>query len=59
MNLRFRKKRHLAGSVLLVILGVTSILGIGLASYLLLMRWQYASVARSQAWNAMRSDQYD
>jgi hypothetical protein len=52
MNLRSRKKRHLAGSVLLVILGVTSILGIGLASYLLLMRWQYASVARSQAWNA-------
>src|SRR5690349_1083458 len=33
-------------------LGITFVLGIGLSSYLMLMRWQYVSVTRSQAWNA-------
>ena len=32
-------------------LGIIFVLGIGLSSYLLLMRWQNVSVVRSQAWN--------
>ena len=40
------------GSVLLVAMGITFVLGLGLASYLTLMRWQHVSVVRSQAWNA-------
>jgi len=39
------------GSALLVTLFVTTALLIGIGSYLLLVRAQYVSVARSQAWN--------
>jgi hypothetical protein len=52
MKNRLDKKRNDQGSVLLVVMGITFVLGLGLASYLTLMRWQYVSVARSQAWNA-------
>jgi hypothetical protein len=43
------------GSVLVIALGNTFVLGLGLASYLLLMQWQHNSVARSQAWNGALS----
>jgi hypothetical protein len=45
------KQGNVQGSVLVMALGITFVLGIGLSSYLLLMRWQHVSVARSQAWN--------
>ena len=38
--------------MLLVAMGITFVLGLGLASYLTLTRWQHVSVVRSQAWNA-------
>ncbi len=44
--------RHAArGSALIVTLFITAALLIGIASYLLLVRVQYTSVVRSQAWN--------
>jgi hypothetical protein len=52
MRLHRNHKRNVQGSVLLVTLGITFVLGLGLASYLALTRWQHASVVRSQAWNA-------
>jgi hypothetical protein len=51
VKIRFAKKRDTRGSVLVIALAITFVLGLGLASYLLLMSWQNASVARSQAWN--------
>jgi len=36
---------------MLASLGITFVLGLGLASYLTLARWQHVSVVRSQAWN--------
>ncbi|TAL00390.1 MAG: hypothetical protein EPO07_09715, partial [Verrucomicrobia bacterium] len=38
--------------MLLIVMVVITLLGIGLASYLTLMRYQHVSVVRSQAWNA-------
>jgi len=38
-------------SVLLIVMLITLVLGLGLASYLALMRWEHVSVVRSQAWN--------
>jgi len=52
MKICLNKTRSSQGSVLLVAMGITCVLGIGLASYLTLMRWQHVSVVRSQAWNA-------
>ena len=52
MKTRLNKTRSTHGSVLLVAMGITCVLGIGLAGYLGLMRWQHISVVRSQAWNA-------
>jgi hypothetical protein len=46
------KRRDIQGSVLVVALCITFVLGMGLSSYLLLMRWQHVSVVRSQAWNS-------
>jgi hypothetical protein len=43
------KKR---GSVLVCVMVIVFLLGLGLASYLTLMRHQHLSVVRSQAWNA-------
>jgi len=47
-----KQRRNDQGSVLLVTLGITFVLGLGLASYLTLTRWQHASIVRSQAWNS-------
>ena len=52
MKTRLRQHSNVQGSVLLVTMGITFVLGLGLASYLTLMRWQHVSVVRSQAWNA-------
>ncbi len=52
MKTRLNQKRHAQGSVLLVALGITFVLGLGLASYLTLARWQHTSIVRSQAWNS-------
>jgi hypothetical protein len=52
MTARLNRKRNAQGSVLLISLGITFILGLGLASYLTLTRCQHVSVVRSQAWNA-------
>jgi hypothetical protein len=49
---RLKRRRNVQGSVLLVSLAITLLLGLGLASYLSLTRWQYISIVRSQAWNA-------
>ena len=40
-----------SGSVLMIALLIALILGIGLASYLLLVRAQYVSTFRSEGWN--------
>ncbi len=52
MKLRLHPQRKVQGSVLLIAMGVTFVLGLGLAGYLSLTRWQHVSVVRSQAWNA-------
>src|SRR6267378_2759623 len=52
MRFIIRKQNPERGSALLVTLFVTTALLIGIGSYLLLVRAQYVSVARSQAWNA-------
>src|SRR3954449_10290803 len=51
MNIRVTRAGNEQASVLLVALGITLLLGLGVASYLMLLRWQHVSVARSQAWN--------
>ncbi len=52
MRISSNQQRNAQGSVLLIAMGITFVLGLGLASYLSLMRWQRVSVVRSQAWNA-------
>src|SRR5512147_2933358 len=52
MTIRRNKAGQIEGSVLAVTLVITLVLGIGLASYLSLMRSQHVSSFRSQAWNA-------
>src|SRR5260370_39792439 len=52
MKFEVQNQKHERGSALLVPLCVTTSLLIGIGSYLLLVRAQYVSVARSQAWNA-------
>ncbi len=52
MKIFLNPDRHTGASVLLIVMGITLILGLVLASYLQLMRWQHVSVVRSQAWNA-------
>src|SRR5437762_10115198 len=49
IRVRVRKEE---GSVLMVALILAGILGVALASYLLLVRGHYTSVNRSQSWNA-------
>jgi hypothetical protein len=44
-------RSHTNGSTLLTIMILTGLMGIGLASYLTLVRYQNVSVMRSQAWN--------
>jgi len=51
MKFAVQKQKHERGSALLVTLCVTTSLLIGIGSYLLLVRAQYVSVVRSQAWN--------
>jgi hypothetical protein len=51
ITIRHNKTKTAQGSVLLITMGITVILGLGLASYLMLMRFQYVTVVRSQAWN--------
>ncbi len=51
MKFVIQKQNREGGSVLLVTLFVTTALLIGIGSYLLLVRAQYVSVGRSQAWN--------
>jgi hypothetical protein len=51
MKLTFRKQNDKRGSALVVTLFITATLLLGIASYLLLVRGQYVSVSRSQAWN--------
>src|SRR5437660_1290137 len=52
MKLVIQKQNRERGGALLVTLFITTALLIGIGSYLLLVRAQYVSVARSQAWNA-------
>ena len=52
MRIQLQGRPEVRGSVLLTTLGITLILGLVLASYLSLARWQHMSVVRSQAWNA-------
>ena len=52
MRIRINNQGGARGSVLIITLGVTLLLGLGLASYLLLVRWQHLLNVRSQAWNA-------
>src|SRR6185436_13272291 len=52
MTIRLNKARKAQGSVLMISISITLMLGLGLASYLALMRHQHASGIRSQAWNA-------
>jgi hypothetical protein len=51
MKFVIQKQNREGGSALMVTLFVTTTLLIGIGSYLLLVRAQYVSVARSQAWN--------
>ena len=48
---RLNQHRNTQGSVLLIAMGITFTLGLSLAGYLTLARWQHVSVVRSQAWN--------
>src|SRR5512144_2928607 len=52
MRVDLNQARNVRGSVLLMAMGVVMVLGLGLASYLTLARWQHVSIVRSQAWNA-------
>ncbi len=45
-------KRNQRGSVLLITIGITFIIGISLAGYLIMAQKQNLSVARSQTWNS-------
>src|SRR3954453_24191757 len=52
MNSQARNRNHEQGGVLVVTFFILTSIFIALGSYLLLVRAQYVSVARSQAWNA-------
>jgi hypothetical protein len=52
VNIRFSRERSEDASVLMIALILGGILGVALASYLFLVRGHYASVNRSQSWNA-------
>lgn len=52
MNVSDCKSRRREGSVLLITLFIALGLGLVLASYLLMIRLQYVSVVRSQAWHS-------
>jgi hypothetical protein len=52
MNFKARICNHQNASALVVTLFMVTAILLGLGSYLLLVRAQYVSVARSQAWNA-------
>lgn len=52
MKAGLNQGRTVRASVLLMAMGVIAILGLALASYLTLARWQHVSIVRSQAWNA-------
>jgi len=52
MKTVFPIQRRQDGSVLIVSLLISAIIGVTLASYLIMMQTQHASVARSQVWNA-------
>jgi hypothetical protein len=52
MNVQITNRNHERAGVLLSALFITAAIAIGIASYMLLVRAQYVSVARSQAWNA-------
>src|SRR2546428_4325553 len=47
----FKKQKKIQGSVLLIAMAVMALIGLGLASYLMLVRSQHSLVAQSQAWN--------
>jgi hypothetical protein len=47
----FKKQKGIQASVLLIALAVTTLIGMGLASYLMLVSSQHRLVAQSQAWN--------
>jgi hypothetical protein len=51
MRIRIGKRTHESGSVLMVALVTTLVVGISLASYLVLMQYQSRMVDRGQAWN--------
>src|SRR6266436_4410637 len=51
VKIRFEKKGREEGSALLIALAVVTIIGISVASYLMLARSQHGLVAESQAWN--------
>ena len=52
MRFLLHQQRNAQGSMMLAAMGATFVLGLGLASYLTLARWQHTSTVRSQAWNA-------
>jgi hypothetical protein len=52
MKTCLNQARNDRGSVLLVGMGITFVLGLGLASYLSLTSWENTSMVRSQAWNS-------
>lgn len=51
MNFHSQNRHHQQGSALVATLFITAAVLLGLGSYLLLVRAQYVSVSRSQAWN--------
>ncbi|PYJ07708.1 MAG: hypothetical protein DME25_03245 [Verrucomicrobia bacterium] len=51
MTIRPGKQCESQASVLLVALGIAFVLGVGIASYLLVVQSQYRMVAKSQSWN--------
>src|SRR4051812_34138763 len=51
MQIQVSNSKRTAGSALLVTMMISIIIGMSLASYLLLVRNQNKSVARSQVWN--------
>ena len=52
MTIRLNKANETQGSVLMITIVITLLIGLGLASYLSLMRCQHIAGVRSQAWNA-------
>src|SRR5258708_37014517 len=52
MKINPLKPRSTTGNVLLIVMGTTIIIGILIASYLLLVQNQNTSVYRSQSWNS-------